>query len=98
MGGPYEGSAGPVEISDTNEWRISDDTQLTLATCEAIANSGKVDGASIADSFTEWFRGSLITGVGASTLKALTELNHGSHYVLHLINEFFWFTAFNQRG
>jgi ADP-ribosylglycohydrolase len=41
LGGPYEGKRPPIEISDNDEWgRLSDDTQLTLATCEAISSRG----------------------------------------------------------
>ena len=40
LGGPHEGKRPPVEISDNDEWRLSDDTQLTLATCEAISSCG----------------------------------------------------------
>jgi ADP-ribosylglycohydrolase len=35
FGVPYEGSAPPVRIDEEAQWRLSDDTQLTLATCEA---------------------------------------------------------------
>jgi ADP-ribosylglycohydrolase len=40
LGGPYEGKRPPIEISDNDEWRLSDDTQMTLATCEAISSCG----------------------------------------------------------
>lgn len=32
LGGPYEGQKVPVRIEHQREWRLSDDTQLTLAT------------------------------------------------------------------
>ena len=35
-GEPYENRWTPPDISDDYPWQISDDTQLTLATCEAI--------------------------------------------------------------
>lgn len=63
-------------------WRISDDTQMTLATCEAIIDHGAPDPASIAEHFVQWFGQRRITGIGASTLKALTELQAGGHWAL----------------
>ncbi|MCC7171701.1 MAG: ADP-ribosylglycohydrolase family protein [Planctomycetes bacterium] len=62
--------------------RISDDTQLTLATCEAIAERGGVDPDAIAASFLRWFRARRLTGLGASTLKALRDLDAGGHWAL----------------
>jgi ADP-ribosyl-[dinitrogen reductase] hydrolase len=61
---------------------ISDDTQMTLATCEAILAAGEVSPASIAKCFAEWFRERRITGVGASTLKAMRDLEAGGHWAL----------------
>jgi ADP-ribosylglycohydrolase len=61
---------------------ISDDTQLTLATCEAILAAGEVSPADIAKCFAEWFRDGRFTGVGASTLKALRDLEAGGHWAL----------------
>src|SRR5262249_20881382 len=83
LGGPHEGKRPPVEISDNDEWRLSDDTQLTLATCEAISScGGSVDPAVIADHFARWHRASRVTGMGASTYKALSELVAGGHWAL----------------
>lgn len=36
IGGPYENRRPPFSVAIDHEWRLSDDTQLTLATCEAI--------------------------------------------------------------
>src|SRR6266568_4508336 len=36
MGGPFEGKPGPLKFHDPSNWSISDDSQLTLATCESI--------------------------------------------------------------
>jgi ADP-ribosylglycohydrolase len=80
--GPYEGATPPVTISHQLGWRLSDDTQLTLATCEAISHSQKVDPATISATFVRWYRNSLLTGLGASTSKALSELNVGGHWAL----------------
>ncbi len=82
FGGPYEGSQPPVAIVDTAPWRLSDDTQLTLATCEAISQSGCVDPSVLAEHFTDWYTANRLTGLGASTLKALIELAHGGHWAL----------------
>jgi ADP-ribosylglycohydrolase len=82
FGGPYEGSASPVRLDEQATWRLSDDTQLTLATCEAITQTGRVDPAAIADRFKEWFQAGRLSGLGASTLKAVTELLHGGHWAL----------------
>ena len=82
LAGPYEGSTPPVTFDNKREWRLSDDTQLTLATCEAISNSHQVDPAIISSTFVQWYRNSLLTGLGASTHKALSELNVGGHWAL----------------
>ena len=68
-GGPYEGSKSPVVIEDSREWSLSDDTLLTLATCEAISENGNVDPALIAATFVRWFDESRLTGIGAATYK-----------------------------
>jgi ADP-ribosylglycohydrolase len=82
LGGPYEGQASPGRIEHQKTLRISDDTQLTLATCEAISDQKRIDPASIAASFSRWFKTSRITGIGASTYKALSELSLGGHWAL----------------
>jgi ADP-ribosyl-[dinitrogen reductase] hydrolase len=82
LGGPYEGSHGPVTVDYRHHWRLSDDTLLTLATCEAISSCGIVSPAAIADVFATWFRKSRFVGLGASTYKALFELSHGGHWAL----------------
>jgi ADP-ribosylglycohydrolase len=81
-GGPYEGQPGPVSLLTDAPCRLSDDTQLTLATCEAVRAEGAVSPASVADRFACWFRQGRVTGVGASTLKALRDLSAGVHWAL----------------
>lgn len=83
LGGPYEGRKPPVRISHDSQWRLSDDTQLTLATCEAIiASGGHLDPEVVASRFASWHRQRRVTGMGASTYKALTELAAGGHWAL----------------
>jgi ADP-ribosyl-[dinitrogen reductase] hydrolase len=64
------------------DWYLTDDTQLTLATCEALVERGTPDPAHIAASFLRWFRARRLTGLGASTLKALRDLEVGAHWAL----------------
>jgi len=61
---------------------LSDDTQLTLATCEAILAAGRVTPEQIAERFRQGFRRTEFTGLGSSTLKALRDLNAGAHWAL----------------
>ena len=83
FGRPYETHRPPIVISDAEEWRLSDDTQLTLATCDAITGrDGSVDPAAIAAAFTRWHGAKRVTGMGSNTLKALTELVAGGHWAL----------------
>jgi ADP-ribosylglycohydrolase len=82
LGGPYEGQAGPIELDPDAPWRLSDETQLTLATCEAITQAGRVSPEDIAAAFADWYRTGRIHGVGASTLKALRDLSVGGHWAL----------------
>ncbi len=83
FGSAYEGQSPPIDFTKNREWQLSDDTQLTLATCEAIIETGGViDPAAIAARFALWHRQRRVTGMGASTLKALTELVAGGHWAL----------------
>jgi ADP-ribosyl-[dinitrogen reductase] hydrolase len=82
LGGPYEGGKPTSEFSIHSNWNLSDDTQLSLATCEAISRSGEVDPTTIAATFSTWFKESRLSGLGASTFKAVSELSHGGHWAL----------------
>jgi ADP-ribosylglycohydrolase len=82
MGGPFEGQPGPIQFRENSVWNISDDTQLTLATCESIIEIGEVSPEHIADRFVHWFRDRRISGIGSSTLKALRDLDSGFHWAL----------------
>jgi ADP-ribosyl-[dinitrogen reductase] hydrolase len=81
-GGQWEGHAGPVDFEIPTHSEISDDTQLTLATCESIIEHGRVDPERVASRFQEWFVQGRITGIGASTLKAMRDLSAGVHWAL----------------
>jgi len=61
---------------------LSDDTQLTLATCESIVATNGVDPAHLAETFRIWFEDQRLTGLGSSTLKALRDLAAGAHWAL----------------
>lgn len=82
LGGPYEGTYPPFRVHSQHKWRLSDDTLLTLATCEAISKHRRLDPALIADVFASWFKQSRFVGLGASTYKALSELSRGGHWAL----------------
>lgn len=63
-------------------WQLTDDTQLTVATCEAILATGSVRPEQIASRFLAWFQAGRLTGLGSSTLKALNDLSVGGHWAL----------------
>jgi len=82
FGVPFEGDSLPLNV-ELNGQRISDDTQLTLATCEAlIATNCIVTPSVIAARFASWHENRRIHGMGASTFKALSELVAGGHWAL----------------
>jgi ADP-ribosylglycohydrolase len=78
------GAAGDAigGIRERNAKTFSDDTQLTLATCEAIMAAGGCEPRVIAERMLAWFEQGEITGVGSSTLKALRDLQAGAHWAL----------------
>ena len=79
---PYEGKPSPIQV-DLNGKQVSDDTQLTLATCEAIIESNcVVDASIIASRFAAWHKRGDVHGMGASTYKALSGLFAGEHWAL----------------
>ncbi len=79
-GSTAEGAGIGAAISQP--WHLTDDTQLTIATCEAILDVERVLPERIAARFLVWFREGRLTGVGASTLKALRDLSLGAHWAL----------------
>ena len=62
------------------DWQITDDTQLTLASIEAMVTDQEVRPESIVNQFLKYYRQRKLSGIGASTLKALKELNVGGHW------------------
>ena len=81
IGAYFENQTTP-QFSVPDDLRVTDDTQLTIATCESIITSSNVDPESVASRMTDWFRDRRVSGVGASTLKSLTELNVGGHWAM----------------
>ena len=61
-------------------WSFTDDTQLTMATCETLCLPGGSNPALLAGNFVRYYREKKLTGIGASTLKALVELQAGGHW------------------
>ncbi len=64
------------------DWMITDDTQLTLATIEAMIEDEKVQPETMANQFLKLYQQRKLRGIGASTLKALKELSFGGHWSL----------------
>ncbi len=62
------------------QWGFTDDTQLNMATCEALCKPGLFDPAYLTASIVQYYRERRLTGLGASTLKAITELQEGGHW------------------
>jgi ADP-ribosyl-[dinitrogen reductase] hydrolase len=80
FGGAIGDSIGGV--AERGRLGLSDDTQLTLATCEGICAAGRADPAAIAASFLQWFEARRLSGLGSATLKALRDLQAGAHWAL----------------
>ncbi len=68
-------------ISERGAAGLSDDTQLTLATCEAITD-GQVSPERIAQALLRWYVAGDISGLGSATLKALRDLSAGAHWAM----------------
>ena len=81
-GRPFEGSVPRGQVGIPQEFLVTDDTQLTLATCQAVLEAGRIVPAVIARHFVIWFRDGRLRGLGASTLKALRDLDSGAHWAL----------------
>ncbi|MGK0363864.1 MAG: ADP-ribosyl-[dinitrogen reductase] hydrolase [Saprospiraceae bacterium] len=61
-------------------WQITDDTQLTIATIEAMLKDKKASPETIASQFLQLYKQRKLRGLGGSTLKALRELDLGGHW------------------
>jgi len=61
------------------EWKISDDTQLTLATCEALCENLYTP-EKLSKYFLKYYKTNKLSGVGTSTLKSLRDLEAGIHW------------------
>ncbi|MBB4805563.1 ADP-ribosylglycohydrolase [Chryseobacterium defluvii] len=61
------------------KWQITDDTQLTLATCE-ILSAESFDPQKLLKKFSEYYRNHKLIGVGAATLKAILDNDAGFHW------------------
>lgn len=61
-------------------WQITDDTQLTLATIEALQIDKTANPETVARQFLKYHKQRKLRGIGASTLKALEELKHGGQW------------------
>jgi ADP-ribosyl-[dinitrogen reductase] hydrolase len=81
-GGPFEGAPSGFDFVAPARGLLSDDTHLTLATCEAIITARKVDPATIAAHLLARYRAGDLRGLGASTLKSLRDLDAGAHWAL----------------
>ncbi|WP_178990384.1 ADP-ribosylglycohydrolase family protein [Winogradskyella schleiferi] len=64
----------------TTTWGITDDTQLTLATIEAMTLNKALKPEPIANQFLKYYRHRKLKGIGSSTLKAIQELDFGGHW------------------
>lgn len=83
MGAPYEFREDAKLSPPLLPERITDDTQLILATCEAIIDSGGVvSPEAIAAEMCRWFSAGKVRRAGASTTKAMRELEVGGHWAL----------------
>jgi len=71
------------KIQEKNrEWTLTDDTFFTLATCEAITKNDFCLPENLATELLRYYKIYKIPGIGASTLKALRELEVGGHWSL----------------
>lgn len=82
IGAHFEGKSAPILFRVPNDLHVTDDTQLTIATCESIIATKIVSPEAIANQFLKWYRKRRITGIGSSTLKALSELDVGGHWAM----------------
>ncbi len=78
---PYEKKPAPIEFKPPMEaFAVSDDTQLTIATCESLIARRRIDPADIAQRFLDLYRVHGIHGAGSSTIRAMQNLDAGMHW------------------
>lgn len=82
LGAEFEGCGSADVLNLDFDWLITDDTQLTLATCEAIYKTKTISPEKVADRFLNWYNRQALRGLGSSTLKALRDLQVGGHWAL----------------
>lgn len=70
---------GKPKVIEPN-WQITDDTQLTLATIEAMIKDSKISPETVANQLLKYYKQRKLRGIGASTLKSLQELSYGDHW------------------
>ena len=66
--------------SNKKPWVITDDTQLTLASCEALFDNSELNPEILSKYFVKYYKERKLTGLGSSTLKAILELEAGIHW------------------
>jgi ADP-ribosyl-[dinitrogen reductase] hydrolase len=81
-GGKFENSSIKSKFYMPRNACVSDNTQFTLATCEALMQTGLVSPEAIAATFCQWYRERKFRGMGSSTLKAMRDLHLGAHWAL----------------
>ena len=67
------------KIQKLRNWSITDDTQLTLATCEALSEND-FDAEMLAKKLVEYYKSKKLSGIGSATLKAITDIEAGFHW------------------
>ena len=76
-GGFYEGTIKPKIEHLDHPWHSSDDTQLSIATAQALMGHRQADAEAVAKRFLHWFNYGKLSGLGGSTIKALKALQKG---------------------
>ena len=88
-GSSYENYVSPIQpktfyLHPVKEpvytWSLTDDTQLTLASCEALADNSQCSPDILSTYFVKYYQQQRLRGLGASTLKAIRELEVGGHW------------------
>lgn len=70
------------EQKEDRRYFLSDDTQLTLATLEALLELGKIDPEAIANKFVSHFETGKLSGLGSASLQAIQGIRNGGHWYL----------------